>query len=117
MPTPREIIERDGWTGGMHRDPVSKAVCILTAVDEAADGGEEFREYLIALHQVMGRSPGTRTMSRPEERENWEIAGLVLDHNDRSIGGTAQALAWAEEAERIVESRRSTPETRACAHA
>ena len=117
MSTPRQIIERDGWTGGMHRNPGSGGVCILTAVCEAAAGPGEYREYLIALHQVMGRSPGTRTISRPEDREDWEIAGLVVDHNDRGIGGTAQALAWAEEAERIVESRRSTPETRACAHA
>ncbi len=112
MTTLREIIERDGWTNGMHRNPDSGAVCIITAVDEAAKAGggkAAYRDHLLALHQAMAESPGARTAGNPAGREDWELAELVISHNDHRVGSQDEALAWARSAQRIMDRGDSGP--------
>ena len=107
MNTLREIIERDGWTNNMHRDPGSGAVCIITAVDEAARAGgdtDAYRDHLLALHQAMAESPGARTAGNPAGREDWELAELIISHNDNCVRSQEEALAWARSAQKIMDS-------------
>jgi hypothetical protein len=106
MTTLREIIERDGWTNGTHRHPDSGAACIITAVDavtRAGGGRAAYREHLLALHQAMAESPGARTAGNPEGREDWELAELVISHNDRRVRSQEEALEWARSAQRIMD--------------
>ena len=112
MSTLREIIERDGWTSGVHRNPDNGAVCIITAVEEAAMAGggraayrAAYRDYLLALHQAMAESPGARTAGSPASREDWELAELIISHNDHHVRSQDDALAWARSAQRIMDNR------------